>query len=70
MGWDVTVVTAFIDLLGRVRVGAASTTSTGLAALSDIDVLNEHILSKLLKTSPVEFTSFADAPVVFGERQL
>src|SRR5438128_351097 len=58
----------FIELLGRVRMGIAST--TGLSGSSDVDILNQRVLSTLLWNSPLEFASFSDAPVVFGERRL
>lgn len=56
---------AFIELLGCVRMGAALT--TGTPGSTDINVLNGHVLSKLLRDSPAGFAKFADAPVVFGE---
>ena len=59
---------AFIELLGCVRMGAALT--TGTPGSTDIDVLNGHVLSKLLRDSPAGFAKFADAPVVFGECRL
>lgn len=58
----------FIQLLGRVRVG--ETITSGRLGLTDIDVLNNRLLSKLMRNSPEEFNAFRDAPVVFGERRL
>ncbi|KAG1781729.1 hypothetical protein EV702DRAFT_962419, partial [Suillus placidus] len=60
----------FVEMLNRICMGRARKVASSTRQLSNYDVLKSQRLSKLKESSPEEFCSFKDAPVIMMKKVL